>query len=188
MHSFLSGATGMGAGYEAAGVPGAVAGAALPIIGGAAKGLSNKLTANQLQAADELVRQRSPLFQARKAAANAAASPPYVTSTAARAAPARGALEDAATSADASAANAKPLLDTTGKPIPADTEIYAKGGRVARKEGGAVKPTQEQLLARLISRVEKAKRDLKSETKPLLNVSDDTIARALAIAHKAIST
>lgn len=50
-------------GYEAGGVPGAVAGASLPFVGSALRGLDQSSVAGKLAAASDLVRSRSPLAQ-----------------------------------------------------------------------------------------------------------------------------
>jgi hypothetical protein len=53
---------GAAAGYEMGGIPGAAAGFALPLVGPVAKAIDNGLTRGRLNASDELVRQRSPLY------------------------------------------------------------------------------------------------------------------------------
>lgn len=59
---------GAGIGAMAGGVPGAAVGAAtLPVIGAGSRKLVNALTSGQVNAADELVRSRSPLYQQRVA-------------------------------------------------------------------------------------------------------------------------
>lgn len=70
-YAAVVGATG---GHEAAGLPGAIVGAATPLLGVTAKKVDQALTGRAFNKADELVRQRSPLSQ--KQAANA----PMVTS------------------------------------------------------------------------------------------------------------
>jgi hypothetical protein len=59
---------------------------------------------------------------------------------------------------------------------------------VARAHGGAVRKrlTHEQLVQRLMDLSEKAKNAVKSETKSILNVPDNTVAKALSVAQKAI--
>jgi hypothetical protein len=58
---------------------------------------------------------------------------------------------------------------------------------VARASGGGVKkPTHEQLLARLMNMVERAKKAEKNRTKPMLSVPDEIVANALAAAQRAI--
>jgi hypothetical protein len=81
MHGANTALAGALGGYEMGGTPGAIAGAGLPIFGMGAKALDNSLTAGRLTAADELVRQRSPLYQALSANA-----PPELDSAAKRAA------------------------------------------------------------------------------------------------------
>jgi hypothetical protein len=56
---------------------------------------------------------------------------------------------------------------------------YAKGGKVT-------KPTHEFLVNRLMALAEKAKRDEKRATKPILNLPDDTVTHALRVAQAAI--
>ena len=69
MHSYIAGVGGASAGYEAAGLPGAAVGLATPLVGAAAKYGQNQMARGALSSADELIRQRSPLFQQRQAAA-----------------------------------------------------------------------------------------------------------------------
>jgi hypothetical protein len=58
---------------------------------------------------------------------------------------------------------------------------------LARASGGSVKkPTHEQLLARLMNMVEKAKKAEKNRTRPMLSVPDEIVANALAAAQRAI--
>jgi hypothetical protein len=59
---------------------------------------------------------------------------------------------------------------------------------VARSAGGQVRKrlTHEQLVQRLINLSEHAKNATKAETKPILNVPDDAVAKALAVAQRAI--
>ena len=65
-HAALTGGL---AGYELGGGTGAALGATTPLVGLAAKAVSNNLTKNALTAADEMVRSRSPLFDQLQAAA-----------------------------------------------------------------------------------------------------------------------
>jgi hypothetical protein len=64
MHGALSLLGGAAVGHEAAGIPGAIAGATVPLAGALAKHIDNSLTRGRLTSADELVRQRSPLAAA----------------------------------------------------------------------------------------------------------------------------
>jgi hypothetical protein len=66
-----AGISAMGAGFGAAtgGVPGAIAGGALPLIGAGSRAGHNALTSRAIKGADELVRKRSPLYQQRESAA-----------------------------------------------------------------------------------------------------------------------
>jgi hypothetical protein len=57
---------------------------------------------------------------------------------------------------------------------------YARGGSVKRKK------THEELVSRLMSASEKAKAATKRETKAILGVPDNTVAKALEVAQKAI--
>jgi hypothetical protein len=50
----------------------------------------------------------------------------------------------------------------------------------------AKNPTHEQLLARLMGMVERAKKAEKNRTKPLLSVPDEVVANALAAAQRSI--
>ena len=57
----------------------------------------------------------------------------------------------------------------------------------ATSNGGPVKKlTHEQLLARFMNLVEKAKTAEKERTKPLLSVPDDVIANALAATQRVL--
>lgn len=70
MGQMLTTAIGAGGGAAAGGGIGAAIGAAAPVaIGTASKSISNSLTRKALQAADEAVRARSPLYEAMKASA-----------------------------------------------------------------------------------------------------------------------
>ena len=62
---------------------------------------------------------------------------------------------------------------------PALAPAYAKGGAVKRK-------SHEELVSRLMSLSEKAKAATKRDTKSILNVPDNTVAKALEVAQKAI--
>ena len=154
MHSYLTGVSGAAAGYEAAGVPGAVAGATVPLLGAGAKHLDSALTAARLKAADELVRSRSPLARAQAAAA------PSTISTGAALGP---------------ALVQSPLQQQFNQ----QQSTYAKGGSVRKK-------TKEELVNRLMDLAEKAKKATNKQTEPLLNVPDDAITHALAVAQTAI--
>jgi hypothetical protein len=59
--------------------------------------------------------------------------------------------------------------------------------RPQRASGGPVsKRTHEQLVSRLMDLAEKAKKDVKKDTKPLLNAPDEAVVKALAVAQRAI--
>lgn len=65
----VSGSVGGGVGAMFGGVPGAVIGASIPLgTGAAAKSIANSLATRSLNAADEAIRMRSPLYQERLAA------------------------------------------------------------------------------------------------------------------------
>ena len=81
MHGANTALAGAMGGYEIGGIPGAIGGAGLPLVGVGAKALDNSLTKGRLTAADELVRSRSHLDEAM--AANA---PPVLAAPAKRAA------------------------------------------------------------------------------------------------------
>ena len=63
---------------------------------------------------------------------------------------------------------------------PGYAPAYAKGGAVKAR------PTHEFLVARLMRLAEEAKRAEKASTKPILDVPDSTVAKALAKAQEAI--
>lgn len=66
-----------------------------------------------------------------------------------------------------------------GQMPPDQSHQYAKGGSVKR-------PTHEFLVNRLMKLAEKAKREEKKITAPILNMPDDTVTAALAKAQEAI--
>ena len=59
-------------------------------------------------------------------------------------------------------------------------QAFARGGAVAAK------PSHEELVQRLMDMSEQAKNATKRDTKAILNVPDSTVAKALAVAQKAI--
>jgi hypothetical protein len=65
-----------------------------------------------------------------------------------------------------------------------DNMNRSTGGRAERSSGGKV--DHEALVQRLMNRWKAAKKETDKTTKPLLNVSDNSIARALEIAGSAI--
>jgi hypothetical protein len=68
-----------------------------------------------------------------------------------------------------------------------ERDMPAVAPALARASGGGVKkPTHEQLLARLMSLVERAKAAEKNRTKPMLSVPDEIVANALAAAERAL--
>lgn len=68
-----------------------------------------------------------------------------------------------------------------------DQAEHAKGGRVERKDGGkTMKRTHEQRVKRLMDLAKKAKREEDASTKPLLNIPDNAVVKALDVAQKAI--
>jgi len=62
----------------------------------------------------------------------------------------------------------------------------ASGGRIERATGGSVKKSAQVKAQRLIDMVDKIKKEQGNETKPLLNLDDTTVAKALAIANRGI--
>jgi hypothetical protein len=71
------------------------------------------------------------------------------------------------------------------KNMPAFLGGKAEGGRIAYKSGGKV-GSIEPLVQALMSKAKMAKKVSNKATEPLLNERDDAIARALAVAQKAI--
>jgi hypothetical protein len=64
----FSAAVGAGAGGAMAGIPGAAVGAAVPaVVGAGAKSMANHLARKEMQALDEMMRRRSPLYEERVA-------------------------------------------------------------------------------------------------------------------------
>lgn len=63
----------------------------------------------------------------------------------------------------------------------------ATGGRVAYATGGKIKKAgHEHLVQRLINKAKQAKKQTDSTTKPLLNVDDAAIVRALSVAQRGV--
>jgi len=60
------------------------------------------------------------------------------------------------------------------------------GGRVPRKSGGKVQSGHQHLVDRLFRLGEQAKKTEKAHTEPLLNLPDETVAKALDVAQRAI--
>ena len=150
-------------GGQTLGTPGAILGAAVPFIGQASKHIDNALTAGRLQAADEMVRQRSPLYNWRKASAS-----PELPPDATRMAPVR-----------AGTVAAQPPVQEDGTTA-VQPSTYAAGGSVKKRM------THEQLVQRLLDLAEKAKKATNEDTKPLLKVPDEAVVKALAVAQQAI--
>lgn len=74
-----------------------------------------------------------------------------------------------------------------GKQIGDHTFYRADGGRIQRASGGKVVDAHvERLVRRLMSAVEAAKVAEKRTTKPLLNIPDSAVAKALQVAQRAI--
>lgn len=64
---------------------------------------------------------------------------------------------------------------------------HAAGGRIGRASGGAVqKKDVEHLVRKLITRAKRAKHETNKTTEPLLKLSDNAVAKALAVAQKDI--
>ena len=68
------------------------------------------------------------------------------------------------------------------------TETGDRGVRKPRASGGTVKSrmSHEDLVSRLMARSEEAKKATKRETKAILNVNDNVVAKALEVAQRAI--
>jgi len=69
---------------------------------------------------------------------------------------------------------------------PAGAVQQSAGGRVPRKSGGKVQSGHQHLVDRLFRLGEQAKKTEKAHTEPLLNLPDETVARALDVAQRAI--
>ena len=85
MGQALTGAGAVGLGAAAGGVPGALAGAALPVVGAGSRSLANALTKKQVRELDELIRSRSPLYESMKKNAPWEADTPEKSAALARA-------------------------------------------------------------------------------------------------------
>lgn len=145
------------AGAHEYGVAGTALGLVPPMVGTALRGAESKLANNAFNRLDTSIRQRSPLYQQR-------------LNTTAPSLPSATGQVGAARAAGAAAVNQPP--DQT---VPQ----YAKGGQVK-------KPTHEFLVNRLMKLAEKAKREEKKITAPILNMPDDAVTTALAKAQEAI--
>ena len=143
-------------GHELMGPAGITAGVVVPATGYGLKVAQNAMAKRALNRADELVRSRNPLYREREAA-----SP----------------LELQANAPGIAAVRS--IGPTNSNNIDNDLG-YAKGGAVKGK------PTHEFLVARLMKLAEEAKRAEKASTKPILDVPDSTVAKALAKAQEAI--
>lgn len=169
MHTALTGLGGGVVGGEAGGPFGALMGATLPLVGVAAKQIDNRMTAGRLNAADELIRGRSALHQG---TLYPGAEPVMSPATPAAAMGVRGAIRQ----------QMQPSDEETAPPIQTD-------GRVGRRDGGGAvkpKPSHAELVDRLMARVEHAKKAIKAETKPIMNVPDNVVVHALAVAQRTI--
>jgi hypothetical protein len=62
----------------------------------------------------------------------------------------------------------------------------ASGGRIGRKSGGRIGNVAKAEAERLINLADRIKKSQSGDTKPLLNLDDTTVAKALAIANKGI--
>lgn len=153
----LEGFEGARLGNEYAGPMGAVAGAAVPIVGRGLRTAQNNMAQSALNKADELIRSRSPMYQERLANAPLKTVPM----------PEAQAVIGVGRTANAQA--------QPNESQPA----YAKGGKVK-------KPSHEFLVNRLMALAERAKRAEKKATAPILNMPDDTVTAALAKAQEAI--
>ena len=68
----------------------------------------------------------------------------------------------------------------------AEQQQHATGGRIGRKSGGRTSSSAKAKADQLISMVDRIKKEQGKGTKPLLNVDDTTIAKALEIAKRGI--
>lgn len=77
-------------------------------------------------------------------------------------------------------------LDEFGRRIAPDQSQYTTEGRAARAKGGKVNKDPHDKARGLIARVEKTRTALSKGTSPLLDLDDNTVAKALAIANRNI--
>ena len=154
-------------GSEWGGPSGAVAGAVMPLVGRALRGVQNNMAQGALDRASTLIRSRAPL--SREMQANA----PLVNTPATT--PAISAVRGAAIQLQP---QPQPQPDKTGWGMGVNPQ-YARGGKVK-------KPSHEYLVNRLMALAEKAKRAEKKHTAPILNMPDDAVTAALAKAQEAI--
>lgn len=71
--------------------------------------------------------------------------------------------------------------------VPEEKPQRATGGRVAFATGGKIKKaSHEELVQRLINKAKQAKKQTDSTTKPLLNVDDAAIVKALSVAQRGV--
>jgi hypothetical protein len=157
-HGVMTSMLGAGAGAlgdHMYGPAGAIVGGVAPwVTGTVARNIQNQNAKNAVEGVGTMLRQRSPLFEQRQAAAGYTANP-----SPAGIAAVRGAV----TSDD----------PNNGQPA------YAKGGTVK-------KSTHEFLVQRLMKLAEKAKKQEKQATKPILTLPDDMITAALRKAQAAV--
>jgi hypothetical protein len=71
-------------------------------------------------------------------------------------------------------------------PLAQPQQGHAAGGRVPRKSGGKVQSGHQHLVDRLFRLGEQAKKTEKAHTEPLLDLPDETVAKALDVAQRAI--
>ena len=145
------------AGAHEYGIPGAMLGVVPPMVGTALRGAESKLANNAFNRLDTSIRQRSPLFQQRlREAGNS------IPNSSTQIGATRGAV-----------------ASSVNQPPDQSQPAYAKGGKVK-------KPSHEFLVQRLMNLAEKAKREEKKATAPILNMPDDAVTAALAKAQEAI--
>lgn len=103
-------------------------------------------------------------------------------------------IESESSSAMKEIAKRPMLMDALRKyegTVSASTNAYLNSNqgaddRTSRKSGGVVKMDHEMSADRLIRMAEKAKKKQAEKTKPILNVNDNVVAKALAIANSKI--
>jgi hypothetical protein len=97
-------------------------------------------------------------------------------------------------------AAAAPAVDRSIASILRDQAVYgtlgtqmaptnrASGGRVSRASGGRTTMDHEAAASRLVKMVDQVRKRQATTTKPLLKLPDETIARALSVANRAIAS
>jgi hypothetical protein len=169
MSKILSSAGAGWAGSKAAGIPGAIAGFA----GGVGMGVANSFRDAGIHSAAEMV--RDAMLNPELAMALLQKAPIKINQGSEITL--RNVLGRQSMLATQEADD-----QSLGEPPPQQSA----GGRVPRKSGGKVQSGHQHLVDRLFRLGEQAKKTEKAHTEPLLDLPDETVAKALDVAQRAI--